>query len=194
MPNISEAKQAIYALKDKTKFERLIFSTAIFTELLLEHQIKPIIVGGLAVEIYSQSGYTTQDTDLVMDGYEIADEILKELDFQKIGKDWIHPVVGISIEIPSNFLTGDYNKVTELPLDENMKVYVIGIEDIILDRLRSAVHWKSGEDREWGYRLLLIYFEDIDFVYIEANFQHPSEKDEFEDWLAEARDEKNRIK
>jgi hypothetical protein len=194
LPSISEAKQAIYALKDKTKFERLIYSTSIFTELLIEHQIKPIIVGGLAVEIYSQSGYTTQDTDLVMDGYEIADEILKELDFQKIEKDWIHPVVGISIEIPSNFLTGDYNKVTELPLDENKKVYVIGIEDIILDRLRSAVHWKSGEDREWGYRLLLIYFEDIDFVYIDSNFQHPSEKDEFEDWLAEARDEKNRIK
>lgn len=71
MPNISEAKQAIYALKDKTKFERLIYSAAIFTELLQEHQIKPIIVGGLAVEIYSQNGYTTQDTDLVMDGSAI---------------------------------------------------------------------------------------------------------------------------
>ncbi|MCY9666267.1 hypothetical protein M5X11_15075 [Paenibacillus alginolyticus] len=64
-----------------------------------------------------------------MDGYEIADEILKGLDFQKIGKDWIHPAVGISIEIPSNFLTGDYNKVTELPLDENKKVYVIHLRE-----------------------------------------------------------------
>ncbi|OPH56734.1 hypothetical protein BC351_27755 [Paenibacillus ferrarius] len=194
MTSISEAKKAIYALKDKTKFERLIYSAAIFTELLAEHQIKPIIVGGLAVEIYSQSGYTTQDSDFVMDGYEIADEILKDLDFHKVGKDWIHTTIGISIEIPSNFLTGDYNKVTELPLEGNKKVYVIGIEDIILDRLRSAVHWKSGEDREWGYRLLLIYYEDIDLEYIETSFQHPSEKDEFKEWVAEVTLEKSKIK
>jgi hypothetical protein len=80
--------------------------------------------------------------------------------------------------------------VTEVPVADK-KVYVIGIEDIILDRLRSAVHWKSGEDREWGYRLLLIYFEDVDLTYIEANFQHPSEREEFEVWLAEVRSENN---
>jgi hypothetical protein len=192
LPSIFEAKQALYELKDKTKFERLLYSTAIITELFAEKNIKPIIVGGLAVEIYTQSGYTTQDTDLIMDGYEIADELLRELDFQKIGKDWVHPIIGVSIEIPNNFLTGDYNKVTEIPVADR-KVYVIGIEDIILDRLRSAVHWKSGEDREWGYRLLLIYLEDIDLEYIQGNFQHPSEQEEFEVWLAEVRGEYNII-
>jgi hypothetical protein len=79
LPSISEAKQALYELKDKTKFERLLYSTAIITELFAEKNIKPIIVGGLALEIYTQSGYTTQDTDLIMDGYEIADELLREL-------------------------------------------------------------------------------------------------------------------
>jgi hypothetical protein len=80
--------------------------------------------------------------------------------------------------------------VTEVPVADK-KVYVIGIEDIILDRLRAAVHWKSGEDREWGYRLLLIYFEDIDLTYIESNLQHPSEREEFDVWLAEVRSENN---
>jgi hypothetical protein len=55
-------------------------------------------------------------------------------------------------------LTGDHNKVTELPVEDKI-VYVIGIENIFLDRLRSAVHWQSGVDREWGYRLLIMYFE-----------------------------------
>jgi predicted nucleotidyltransferase len=192
LPNIQDAKNFLQQLKDKDKFEKMLFTAAIITEQLEQHGIKPIIVGGLSVEIYTMSGYTTQDLDFVLNGYEQASEILKELEFRKIGKDWVHPILGISLEIPSNTLTGDYEKVTEIPVS-GKKVYVIGIEDIILDRLRSAVHWQSGVDREWGYRMLLMYLEDIDLTYIQSNFQHPEEEKEFQLWLNEASFEKDEI-
>ncbi|WP_157404568.1 hypothetical protein [Shouchella shacheensis] len=34
--------------------------------------------------------------------------------------------------------------------EDKQKVFVIGVEDIILDRLRACVHWKSSSDCEWG--------------------------------------------
>lgn len=192
LANIQEAKQLLHQLKDKSTFEKMLLSAAIVTEQLEQYGIKPIIVGGLSVEIYTMSGYTTQDIDLVLNGYEQASHVLDKLEFRKLGKDWVHPTLGISLEIPSNLLSGDYDKVTEVPV-YGKKVYVIGIEDIILDRLRSAVHWQSGVDREWGYRMLLMYLEDIDLAYMKNNFQHPKEEQEFQLWLAEASMEKEEI-
>jgi hypothetical protein len=190
--SIQEAKASLLRLNDKSKFEKMLYTAAILTDLLMQHNIKPIIVGGLSVEIYTMNGYTTQDLDFVLDGYDQASKVLADLEFKKIGKDWIHPTIGISIEIPSSELSGDYSKVTQLPVEDS-KVYVIGIEDIILDRLRSAVHWQSGVDREWGYRLLLMYFEDLDLEYMHGHLQHPNEVSEFSQWLEEAATEMNRI-
>ncbi|MDQ1911397.1 hypothetical protein RAC89_13230 [Paenibacillus sp. GD4] len=189
---MQEAREALEQLQDKTKFEKMLHTAAIITELLLPQGIRPIIVGGLSVEIYTLNGYATQDIDFVMDGYDLAGEVLGSLGFTKLGKNWTHANLGVSVEIPSNFLAGDYNKVTELTVADKA-VYVIGIEDIILDRLRAAVHWKSGESREWGYRMLLMYFEDLDMEYIQSRFEHPMEKYEFNLWINAAIQEKAQI-
>jgi hypothetical protein len=183
--SISEARKKLLDLKNKNRFERMLQTAAVITQLLEQQGIRPVIVGGLSVEIYSMSGYTTQDIDFVLNGLEEAKDILFRLGFEKLGKDWFHPEAGVSVEIPSNTLTGDEGKITQVPVDGGT-VYVIGIEDLILDRLRSAVHWKSGTDREWGYRLFIMYQEDLDMQYIESNFQHPIERQEFERWKEEA--------
>jgi hypothetical protein len=192
LPDYQEARQALQQLADKDKFEKMMLTAAIITEQLEHHGIKPIIVGGLSVEIYTMNGYTTYDIDLVLNGYETASQVLEQLDFRKIGKDWVHPVLGVSLEIPGHTLTGDYGKVTEVPVGDR-RVYVIGIEDIILDRLRSAVHWQSGVDREWGYRMLLMYYEEIDINYIRSQLQGMKEEQEWEQWLSEAAIDKDGI-
>ncbi|MBW8349815.1 hypothetical protein K0H71_10190 [Bacillus sp. IITD106] len=185
MINIEEAKKSLLALKNKAKFERMIHTAAIFTELMEQRNVMPIIVGGLSVEIYTLNGYTTHNIDFVLDGYDIAKNVLDSLGFEKVGKDWIHPEIGISIEIQDNYLAGDYGKVTTVPVGTR-KINVIGIEDIILDRLRAAVHWKSAQDREWGYRLYLMYFEDIDSDYMESKLETTAEKLELERWYKKA--------
>lgn len=186
---MQKAKEALEQLHDKSKFEKLIQTAAIITELLLPHNIRPIIVGGLSVEIYTLNGYTTQDIDFVLNGYDLASEVFASLGFVKLGKNWVHADLGVSVEIPSNFLAGDYDKITELSIADRT-VYVIGLEDIILDRLRAAVHWKSGESREWGYRMLLMYFEELDLEYIQGRFEHSLEENEFNLWINEAIQEK----
>ncbi len=176
-------------LQNKDKFEKMIHTAAILTEVLMEYNIKPIVVGGLSVEIYSMNGYMTHDLGFVLNGLEQTKMILQELEFEKVGKDWIHPKLGISLEIPSNELTGDYGKVTELLIGEKT-IYVIGLEDIILDRLRSAIHWQSGVDREWGYRLFIMYFEQLDIAYMRSTIHHPKELNELQLWIKKTTEDK----
>lgn len=49
--NHSQARYQIEQLKDKPKYESMLKTAAILTGLLDEYKIKPIIVGGLSVEI-----------------------------------------------------------------------------------------------------------------------------------------------
>jgi len=189
LQNIAKARKELVNLKHKNKFEKMIEAAAIITEIMEQEKLKPIIVGGLSVEIYTLQEYTTQDIDFVLSGSEKADKILLDLGFEKEGRYWVHPDIGLAIEIPDRTLAGDYNKVTVFPIGQR-KVYVIGIEDIILDRLRAAVHWKSGVDREWGYRLLYTYFEKIDLDYLYNHTETLTEKTELQIWIKKVQNEK----
>lgn len=62
-------------------------------------------------------------------------------------------------------------------------VYVISKEDLILDRLRAAVHWKSEEDTKWGFKLLLNNYDHIDKKYLFSNTETEEEKKELEHWI-----------
>jgi hypothetical protein len=157
------------------------------TELLEKKGIKPVIVGGLSVEIYTLQAYSTHDIDLIMDGRDVADEILTCMGFIRKGREWWHPEVLVSVEIPDNVLAGDFTKVTTVPVG-NRIVHVIGVEDLILDRLRAAVHWKSTADREWGFQLLQLHHDHIDLPYIRNQLSTATEKKEWDTWQQELDD------
>ena len=164
LPENSITKLA--ALDGKTNFEKMIGTVSILTELLGENQ-RPVIVGGLAVEIYTRNEYTTVDIDLILSQREKANEILLQLGFHKQGRHWFHPTLLVSVEIP-NFVLEDADsaRVLELILPDDMKVYVIGLEDIILDRLRACVHWNSNSDCEWAQRLFFLHKQNLDMEYL----------------------------
>ena len=183
MTLIEKARYEMLNLKEKSKFEKMLLFTSILTELLEEYDIKPIIVGGFSVEIYTRSRYTTADIDLVLSGRDKANGVLLELGFEKLGKDWFHEDLEIAIEIPDNVLDGNHDKVIELNLQNNKKVYVIGIDDIIADRLRACVHWKSSEDCEWGYRLFFIHQDGIDLDYLKQKSEKDKTSEELNKWI-----------
>ena len=150
MSLINEAKRMLLKLESKSTFEKMVQVAALLTKLLEDKHIRPVIVGGLAVEIYTRSDYTTVDIDMIISDRELAGQILVQLGFSVEGRHWYHEKLMISIEIPNDILEdADDSKVTELQINNDLKVYVIGIEDIILDRLRACIHWKSTSDCEW---------------------------------------------
>ncbi len=94
-----------------------------------------------------------------MDGREAFNDLLiNELGFEKMGRSWLHRELEISIEIPANYLNGSEERVIELELPNKLKVYVIGLEDIIIHRLESATDTSREnpdwtEDYEWAKRM-----------------------------------------
>ena len=167
--NIEQAKLRLKEIESFKKYEAMIHTASIITQLLAKYNIKPIIVGGLSVEIYTQNDYVTRDIDFVSDGHQIIEDVLFSLDFKKEGKNYYHSGIEIAVEIPGNDLAGSYDKVSKVNIDNENYVYLISIEDIILDRLRAAVHWNSEQDSIWGFRLLVQHFEQVDLDYLRQN-------------------------
>jgi len=72
-------------------------------------------------------------------------------------------------------------------LENGRHIFVIGIEDIILDRLRACVHWQSSSDCEWGLRMLKVHLESLDIEYMEkmASADHETSLKKLKEWLNE---------
>lgn len=181
--DIATAKQLINEQKDKPKYEAMINTASIITMVLDKHGIKPIVVGGLSVEIYTQNEYSTRDIDFVSDGYQIISDTLFKLGFKKEGRHFYHEDIEIAIEIPDNYLAGDYDRVIKVEIEDGRYVYLISIEDIILDRLKAAVHWKSAEDSIWGFTLLTKNIDIVDIDYLYKNLETKAEENELDNWL-----------
>src|SRR5699024_10488583 len=97
--------------------EKMLRLVAMLTKYFQDENIRPIIVGGLSVEVYTRNNYTTYDIDIIADGREQINKLLTdELGFKKLGRSWYNKELEISIEIPSNYLEGSLEKVVELTL------------------------------------------------------------------------------
>lgn len=173
-------------LESKSTFEKMVQIAAVLTKLLADKHIRPVIVGGLTVEIYTRSDYTTVDIDMIVSDRKLTGEILVQLGFTVEGRHWYHERLMVSIEIPNDILKdADYSKIIELQMDDELKVYVIGIEDIILARLRACIHWKSASDCEWGKRMFLLHRDRLDIEYMKETARRDLTINLLEQWLIE---------
>lgn len=148
----------------KSPLERRLYFVALLTKNLAEEGVRPILVGGNAVELYTTGGYSTADIDIVAPTSPV-DKVLKSWGFSREGRYWVNEELDIQIEAPSAMLAGDYGKVTRVKI-EDLELFVIGIEDIIIDRLNAYTHWKSEEDRSWAKEMIDINGQRIDWQYL----------------------------
>jgi excisionase family DNA binding protein len=148
--------------------EKKLLFMGVLTEQLQKKGILPVVVGGSAVEFYTAGGYATGDIDIAAPTKPV-DEVLKGWDFRREGRYWLNEKLGILIEAPVSFLEAEkLKKLSEIEVDE-LKVYMIGIEDIIVDRLSAYVHWKSQDDRLWAKELIALHWEEMDWDYLRKN-------------------------
>lgn len=148
-------------------FKKNLIAISYLTFLLEKNNIRPFIVGGHAVELYTAGHYTTVDVDLVLVGREKAGELLEMVGFKKEdGRHWYHEGLRLPIEIPDQVLAGSEDKAIEIETEPGFKAFVIGVEDLIMDRLRAFIYWKSAGDRDWALSLLIAQWGLIDFSYL----------------------------
>lgn len=162
---------------------------AILTEALKKYAIRPVIVGGFAVELWTMGKYATLDIDLIAEGIAEYGFVLRELGFKNNGGVWLYPETDIIVEFPKPPLDGDYERVQALNF-EDLQFYVLGIEDIILDRISAAKYWQDLSSKEWAIYLMAAHYDKIEWSYCE---QMAAEK-QVSDLLQEIKNEAKNLR
>ncbi len=145
MPSLEDLKVELeFLAKIREPAERAVLISSVVAEALRIVGQDPILVGGAAVEFYTQGAYTTADIDLVSLGGPDLWKTMKGLGFERIGKDFLNKKAQIYIEFPGSNLKPS-ERVNEITL-KGRKLRIISIEDLIIDRLCAYKFWKSAVD------------------------------------------------
>jgi hypothetical protein len=167
--NASELRRRVDALSDEPdRLRRRLVALGALTARLAPLGIEPILVGGLALEVYTDGGYSTADVDLALPHTPEVDQAFADLGFQKRGRFWVRPELDLLFEAPAPAgLPGETAPRTRLEVD-GLPFVLLGVEDLLLDRLRGWVHWKSSEDGRWAARLAALYAAQLDWSYLRS--------------------------
>jgi hypothetical protein len=163
-------KKDVNIVKELSKFtdpfKRKLYFIGYLTKLLEKENLRPVIVGGYAVEFYTAGGYNTADIDLVFPDNKLLDKYLRGLNFVRLGRGWFNEQLDILVEAPGSSLDQDEAKNLVQVKIKNLTVYIIGIDDIIIDRLNAFVYWDSKEDGYWVKELLGLFPDKVNWKYL----------------------------
>lgn len=115
-------------------------------------------------------------------------EGLVDLGFSREGKDCVHEELNIYVEVPSSVLEGSEERVKKIEIQDKYSLYIIGIDDILIDRLRALVQWDEKMQEQWIFRLIKNYIEEIDFSYIQEKLTN-EENERFNHFLELVKEE-----
>ena len=134
---------------------------------------KTVIVGGLSVNYYTEGEYATQDIDIIARINQKIEDILKELGFVKTsGRHFSNDDLKIYIEFPSEPLEADPSRLVHIETQDGFQVSMIGLDDILIDRIRARVNWKEGIQTKWIRQLWIKHKVRFDVKYIEEKLKN----------------------
>ena len=171
MSETNPRTQLEYAKKIEDPLRRRLYVCALVTTALPHSDGLPyVVVGGNAQEFYTLGDYTTADVDLVSTRRSEIGNILESWGFNRMGRHWYHADLDVAIEVPDDVLAGSEEKITQVEI-EGLNVYIIGVEDLIIDRVNAYVHWRSIDDGDWAKELMALYRDEIDWNYLVTSAQ-----------------------
>jgi predicted nucleotidyltransferase len=170
--DVAELRSRVDGLvAERDPMRRRLLALGALTARLAPEGIEPILGGGCALEVYTDGGYTTSDVDLALPHSPAVDRAFEDLGFEKRGRFWVRMEPELLFEAPAPAgLPGETAPRTELSVD-GLRVIVLGVEDLLIDRLRAWVHWKSDEDGRWASRLVSLYRSEMDWAYLRAKVE-----------------------
>lgn len=170
---IAQLRSEIAKIGDPHK--RRVFFMAVLSKCLETRGIKaPVIVGGEAVEIYTQGAYSTGDIDLKCDYIPLKEELSK-LGVQPIGGS--HNIFGSKeLDIYIHWLGATLDegpeaesRVNTVKVQDGLSVTLVSIEDLIIDRLCAVKQWGDRDSMLWARNLFKIgtAINAIDKTYLQ---------------------------
>jgi predicted nucleotidyltransferase len=170
--NAAERRTRLEALAaEPDPARRRLVALALLADRLREAGLEPVLVGGAAVEFYTSGGYTTKNVDLALPHGPETDAAFADLGFVKEGRYGYRDDLDLLFEAPAPAgLPGETAPRTRVEI-EGMSIVVLGIEDLVIDRIRAWIHGTSQEDGRWARRLVLLYADRLDWSYLREKTQ-----------------------
>jgi excisionase family DNA binding protein len=164
--NASRAElESFLAPFTNTLERRLAFVALLSAGVEALHWPAPVVVGGHAVEFYTAGSYATVDIDLA-GASEPVGRVLDGWGFEREGRHWFDEQLGLVVEVPGSALDPEAAAHVVVVRTGPVSARVLGIEDLIVDRLAACKHWDHAESCEWAARLLAVA-EGVDEAYLE---------------------------
>lgn len=146
---------------------------------------RPILVGGAAVEIYSNSAISTGDFDIVTPWQEEFEAELQTAGFVRPSgpgratRGWIHPAFQLGFEVVSRTLLdgmADRARVRMIDLGSDGSVSIISVEDMIADRMGQFASGSAPDMRTQALGLFRLH-PDADMDYMDTRIRYESAGD-----------------
>ncbi len=170
-----DTNQILETIKQtESPLKRQLLTAALITSLLEKKgKSAPIVIGGCALSYYTREVYFTADIDFAYSDREALDTVLTGVGFIKKGRYWINEDMKMAVEAPASVLAGEDAPVEIVEFGEGLQCTIIGIEDLIIDRLNACKYWKSEMDCEMVELLIKRYDKELDWLYLEKKAAMP---------------------
>ncbi|MBI2266976.1 MAG: hypothetical protein HYU64_17740 [Armatimonadetes bacterium] len=182
---MKEELEKTASIEDPVK-RRAAFLAVFSRELVLRGGSPPIVVGGEALELYTQGSYTTGDIDIKAP-LDLTKAVLEEWGFKKRGRTWFSKELDIYIDWLGDSLAEGReaeDRVVKIKIAEDLEIRVVSVEDLIIDRLNAARWWGDVDSLMWARVLVGIKErcgEYVDLTYLRKRAQ----EEDIEDCLSQ---------
>lgn len=149
----SELRKTLFTIDDPVK-KRALFIAILSKRIVDQGAEMAIVVGGEALEIYTQGNYTTGDID-IKSSYNEMEAALFEMGFRKRGRAFYSEELDIFVDWLGASLeegTDAEQRTVLVEIDQDHVIRLISVEDLIIDRLNAAKWWKDSYSRGNGPR------------------------------------------
>ena len=141
----------------------------IVADHLRTHDIRVVVVGGLAVEIYSENIYLTKDIGMVDVSYRNPAELRKaiaEIGFEKTGHIFSNKTTDITVEFPSAPITVGDERVAETAVVSSTvgDIPILRSGDVIKDRLAAYFHWRDKPSLVQALTVLIKFPDELQSI------------------------------
>ncbi len=182
---LQQARARLQALRDVPNPLELQLRVAAVLSGLLRAYGEPVVVGGSAVSFYTGGAYLSRDVDLLTEAEgQVVREVLTAVGFERRGSAWVHAELAVVVDFPAPPLAGDPSRVVTVDTEEG-PVRLVGLEDLLVDRLNAVVHWNDSEAREWCVTMLAVH-PDVDTEYLRRRASEKGVLEALDDALLEA--------
>ena len=135
---LEEARRGLQAALDlEGDLERRLGVAAAIQTAVADLGLEAVVVGGTAVEFWTEGDFTTFDIDALLPASDDVQATLQALGFERrSGRHWTLPGHRIAVEFPGNSLTGSKRSVA-VDMPTGQAAFVLSLEDALVQRLHE---------------------------------------------------------